>query len=176
MKWFFHRMILPVYWVVLAALVLACDYATGPYIHFPVLFIIPVRLAAWYSGLAWGLAMAIGMPLIAVVFPSFWPVPWTRFEDAVNALIQIIVLGLLAVRFHWTATRTRALQTEVKVLEGMLPICSFCKKIRTEGDAWEPVEQYVTEHSEAEFTHSICPECLEKHYGHLRGAKSAVVQ
>lgn len=52
----------------------------------------------------------------------------------------------------------------VKTLSGMLPICSSCKKIRDDQGYWRQVEAYVREHSSAEFTHSICPECIETLY------------
>jgi hypothetical protein len=52
----------------------------------------------------------------------------------------------------------------VKRLQGILPICSHCKRIRSDPETWQRVEQYVTEHSEARFSHGICPECLTKHY------------
>ena len=50
---------------------------------------------------------------------------------------------------------------QVKQLEGILPICSYCKKIRNDVDCWQHVETYVTDHSEAEFSHGICPACFE---------------
>jgi PAS domain S-box-containing protein len=55
----------------------------------------------------------------------------------------------------------------VKLLSGLLPICSGCKKIRDEKDCWNHVEVYIGEHSEAKFTHGLCPDCA-KHYGNLR--------
>ncbi|MEM8930236.1 MAG: two-component regulator propeller domain-containing protein [Acidobacteriota bacterium] len=54
----------------------------------------------------------------------------------------------------------RARQDEVKVLRGLLPICSGCKKIRDEDGAWELLESYIDRHSEARFTHSLCPDCV----------------
>ncbi|MCP3887829.1 MAG: hypothetical protein GY702_02995 [Desulfobulbaceae bacterium] len=53
---------------------------------------------------------------------------------------------------------------EVKILRGILPICSFCKKIRDDAGNWNQVEVYVQDRSEADFSHSICPVCLKKHY------------
>jgi len=59
--------------------------------------------------------------------------------------------------------------SRVKVLSGMLPICSSCKKIRDDTGYWNQIEAYVHEHSEAEFSHGICPECAEKLYpGHFK--------
>jgi hypothetical protein len=63
-----------------------------------------------------------------------------------------------------TAKQTRELQKEVHILEGLLPICSFCKKIRNTSDTWEAIEKYISEHSEAQFSHSLCPDCAVEQY------------
>jgi hypothetical protein len=52
----------------------------------------------------------------------------------------------------------------IKALKGMLPICSSCKKIRDDKGYWSQIEAYISEHSEAEFTHGICPDCARKLY------------
>jgi hypothetical protein len=58
----------------------------------------------------------------------------------------------------------------IKRLEGFLPICSFCKRIRTEGSdpqnqrSWVQFENYLTARTDAHFSHSVCPECFQKHY------------
>ena len=60
--------------------------------------------------------------------------------------------------------RVTELQTAlamVKQLSGLLPICSYCKKIRRDGNYWQQLEAYLSEHSEAEFSHGVCPECFE---------------
>lgn len=56
---------------------------------------------------------------------------------------------------------------EVKTLSGLLPICSWCKKIRDDKGYWNRIESYIKEHSEAEFTHGICQECAEKQFPEL---------
>jgi len=56
---------------------------------------------------------------------------------------------------------------KIKTLRGLLPICSFCKKIRDDGGYWRQIEVYMKEHSDANFSHSICPECAKKYYPHL---------
>ncbi len=53
---------------------------------------------------------------------------------------------------------------EVKMLSGMFPICAHCKKIRDDDGYWQQVEVYIKEHSEAEFSHSLCPTCLTELY------------
>ncbi len=56
---------------------------------------------------------------------------------------------------------------EVKILSGFLPICSSCKNIRDDKGYWNQIENYISKHSEAEFSHSICPECAKKIYPDL---------
>ncbi len=51
---------------------------------------------------------------------------------------------------------------KVEVLQGLLPICSYCKKVRDDKNYWQQVEHYISEHSELEFSHGVCPECYEK--------------
>ena len=53
---------------------------------------------------------------------------------------------------------------EVKTLSGLLPICCSCKKIRDDSGYWRQIETYVSERSQAEFTHGICPDCAKKLY------------
>ena len=68
------------------------------------------------------------------------------------------------------AERTKELekaQDELKILGGFLPICASCKKIRDDQGSWSQIEEYIQDHSEAEFTHSICPGCFEKLYPEL---------
>ena len=50
---------------------------------------------------------------------------------------------------------------EVKALRGLLPICAYCKKVRSDGNYWEQIETYVSQDSEAQFSHSICPDCRD---------------
>lgn len=54
--------------------------------------------------------------------------------------------------------------TEIRVLRGIIPICAHCKKIRDDQGFWNQVESYVQKHSEAQFSHGICPDCRKEHY------------
>ncbi len=62
--------------------------------------------------------------------------------------------------------------SEVKTLRGILPICSFCKKIRDDKGYWNQVEDYVKQRFDADFSHSICPECASKHYPDLKSSEN----
>jgi sigma-B regulation protein RsbU (phosphoserine phosphatase) len=67
----------------------------------------------------------------------------------------------LSARLH-VGKRTLALIANIKHLAGLLPICSYCKRIRSDHNYWEQLESYITEHSGAQFSHGICPACLDK--------------
>jgi DNA-binding response OmpR family regulator len=51
---------------------------------------------------------------------------------------------------------------QIKTLRGIIPICMFCKKIRNDQNSWQQLEAYIAEHSEADFSHGLCPECAEE--------------
>jgi hypothetical protein len=83
------------------------------------------------------------------------PINWTEslFESAIISLLGAAIL-LFTYRLFRTMTH----------LEGILPICASCKKIRDENGAWHQLEFYISEKSEAEFSHGICPECARRLY------------
>jgi CheY-like chemotaxis protein len=70
---------------------------------------------------------------------------------------------LLAARLH-VAERILGLRRHVNQLEGLLPICSYCKKIRDDRGQWEPLEIYISERSQAQFSHGLCQDCLRERY------------
>jgi len=83
-----------------------------------------------------------------------------ELRSRINVGLRIVSLELeLAARI---ADLQESL-TQVKQLQGLLPICSYCKKIRDDSNYWQQVESYITGHSEAKFSHGICPECWEKY-------------
>jgi YesN/AraC family two-component response regulator len=61
--------------------------------------------------------------------------------------------------------------TEVKKLNGLLPICSHCKKIRDDKGYWHQVERYISAHTEATFSHGLCEDCLHEHYPEVSEAE-----
>ncbi len=106
------------------------------------------------------------MPSVRFCFNvALWTIPWTTTEASVNALIRILVLSSFALIIDRTAIQTRELSRRVSLLEGLLPICSYCKKIRDQKDQWQVMEKYIMDRSAATFTHGICPDCLREHYG-----------
>jgi response regulator RpfG family c-di-GMP phosphodiesterase len=87
--------------------------------------------------------------------------PFDRDELRARLNVGLRVASLqqsLAVR---VAELEQALQN-VKNLQGLLPICCYCKKIRDDSNYWQRVEEYISHHSEARFSHSICPDCFDQ--------------
>jgi PAS domain S-box-containing protein len=61
-------------------------------------------------------------------------------------------------------TELESMREQVKILQGLIPICAHCKKIRNDQGFWTQLEAYLVEHSEADFTHGICPECMAQYF------------
>ena len=84
-----------------------------------------------------------------------------RFGEIIIELsIFFIVIAIHIVLF-------RKLYKRLRLLEGFIPICANCKKIRNAEDQWEQMEKYITQHSLAQFSHSICPTCARQLYPNL---------
>lgn len=85
------------------------------------------------------------------------PVHWEELHARIRIGARIVGLQqTLAARVH----ELQDALSKVKTLSGLLPICAYCKRIRDDRDYWRQIEHYVTEHSSAQFSHGICPECL----------------
>jgi hypothetical protein len=158
----------PWWWMGIAGLLLWIDYVTGPHTQFPVVYMIPVSLAAWYSGLWPALALAVAMPLVHVAFlVTLWKQPGPLFPLLALTAIRGVVIIAVALWFVRLSDHERALHRHVRTLEGLLPICSFCKKIRNETGEWERLERFVSQRSEARFSHGFCPSCWKANYPDL---------
>lgn len=81
--------------------------------------------------------------------------PESIFESAAIFLLAVIIIYL-----------THTILKRLTYLEGILPVCSFCNKIRSK-EQWIPIEEYISEHSGADFSHGVCPECAEANYGEI---------
>ena len=88
----------------------------------------------------------------------------------VLAVTTLALAGVLAERQRAEDAKAGAIQQleralhEIKTLRGLIPICAWCKKIRNDAGSWEQLEAYLRSHTEAEFSHGICPDCLEKRH------------
>jgi len=88
--------------------------------------------------------------------------PFDRDELRARIRVGVRIINLQ----EKLAQRVRELEdalAHVKQLQGLLPICCYCKKIRNDKNYWEQVEHYISKHAEVRFTHGICPDCYEKY-------------
>ncbi len=151
----------PIFWSLLAGSILALDYATGYLLNLAPLLFFPVALAAWFNGRICGLAFAIVVPLTHLGFHFLWASPASLSDAIANAGVKVVTFSTFAVLIDLVA-RQRA---EIRVLKGFLPTCAWCRKIQDEEGKWSPIEMYIASHSEAKFSHGICPECAAKNFG-----------
>jgi len=173
-EYFFERFPWNNRWILFGiALVVSCfDFLAGPVVFFPILFLVPVSLLAWNCGLRTGLIL--GTVLCAIRFGiqyAVWGIPYTLPVAVINAVLRLAVLYVFTFLCAKLGGTLRALRARVRTLEGILPTCSFCKDIRDEEGNWHQIEAYVTSHSEARFSHGVCPDCAEKHYGDVLALK-----
>ena len=89
------------------------------------------------------------------------------FAIGVGSFIFMKVTEPIITGLNETVANLEKALGEVKTLSGMVPICSFCKKVRDDEGYWNQVEVYVRDRTEADFTHGICPECMVQHYSEL---------
>ncbi len=75
-----------------------------------------------------------------------------------------VIIGLIILNFQRVENDMFATIEEVKTLRGVIPICSSCKKIRDDEGIWSQIETYIRDHSEVEFSHGLCPDCVKKLY------------
>ncbi len=76
-------------------------------------------------------------------------------------------LGKLETSINGMLDRIQTARNEIRDLEGLIPICSYCKNIRNDEGFWQKVEQFIHHRTQARFSHGICPECAEKHFPEL---------
>lgn len=90
-----------------------------------------------------------------------------NFEEVRARVSTHVKIALLQRENRRTISELQNALSEVKALKGLLPICSHCKKIRDDKGYWNGVEEYFSAHADAEFSHSVCPECVESEFGGL---------
>ncbi len=86
---------------------------------------------------------------------------WVVLTNRILSIYVIWVTALMALKINKQHTE------EVKSLSGLLPICAWCKNIRNDQGYWTQLEAFLNEHTEAEFSHSICPGCMEAHFAEM---------
>lgn len=145
-------------------LVLSIDYFTGEPIQFPIFYALPVGMLAWKNYKITSYVTAILMASARVFFHILWKDEAFLFNIISNAFITSLALSLYAFFLNKISEKNEYLKKSVYMLEGILPICSVCKKIRDEDGNYQKVDEFITSHSQAQFSNSLCPECAKEFY------------
>ena len=131
------------------------------------LFYAAVMVSAWYGGLEPGLVSTVLAILASNYYFTDSDGDSTFGGDLVRLLMFLFAALLISllngVRRRLYSELQEAL-AQVKLLRGLLPICASCKMIRDEKGDWHQIESYISDHSEATFTHGTCPECFKKQF------------
>lgn len=103
--------------------------------------------------------------LLPHYYQTYWFYGLCAIGTAVAAgLAHRLRVSQVQARERTLASRVEEALAQIKILRGMLPICASCKKIRDDKGYWSQIEMYIQDHSEAEFSHGICPECMKRLY------------
>jgi len=168
----------PVLMIVNIALLLGIglvDYVTGYEIGISLFYLIPVSFAAWFRGRTPGIiisflsvvTMAVADVIAGKEFPHYFVEVWNLLMHLGFFSVYAVVLSIVKADTDERELLLEKLQKalgEVKQLSGFLPICASCKRIRDDAGYWNQIETYISAHSEAQFSHGICPECIKKLY------------
>jgi len=151
-------------YVLLSAAILLLDLFTGPFLLFPILFVVPVTLSAWFyrARLAYSLAvlLPVGRLLIATLLDTPSPFPYI----AANGLIRVAVLVFISFLVSRTARQTKALQQRVDTL---VTICAWSRSVEYQGE-WISFEQYLQRRFNINTSHGISPAEAQKVFGDLK--------
>jgi len=146
---------------------------TGTRITMAPFYLIPITLVTLRSSRTAGLLTSIVCGVMWISMDVRSPGYFFLWLDAWNNLLRVGVFvssSLLLSRLKGDMIREMKLNAELQAalaevhqLSGLLPICAWCKRIRDDEGNWQQIESYITVHSEADFTHGICPDCARKH-------------
>jgi len=108
--------------------------------------------------------LTLGNEIIDIPHYIFNNAPTTFSQRFGEVIIEAFIFTIV---FIIQILILRNFYKRIRFLEGLIPICANCKKIRNPQDRWEQMEKYITEHSLAKFSHGICPDCAKKLYPDL---------
>jgi len=127
---------------------------------------IPLKLLKGRNIAGWGLILwGIYVPLFPLML--FWPSVFPLVFGFLVGFHVLSVVGMTVLILDRMRIRVETIEKHARRLEGLLPICSHCKKIRDDQNHWHAIESYIRERSDAEFSHGICPECVKTLYSEL---------
>jgi hypothetical protein len=166
----------------LGVLVFLADIMTPADVDLGIFYSFVIALCAWTRSprFLWGTAIVFAAAILPGQLlsapPVVGPVSWTVWANRAFATATLgVVAGLVHLRMRNVGSLERAndslksanqkLHTaldEITTLRGVLLICSYCKKVKANPETWVDLENYVRKNSDTEFTHGVCPDCIQK--------------
>ena len=144
--------------IALGVVLFVLDLLTPMGVAIPMLYAGLVLLGLWSSHPSFAFVAASIATILCILGAIITPpggVVWMGLANRLMALTIIWTTAVIVVRYKRTEQAT-------KILRGLLPICAGCKKIRDDRGYWKRLEEYLEQHSEAQFTHGMCTECVAK--------------
>jgi hypothetical protein len=157
-KWNVRSVVRPFTYLLMGFGILALDLYTSPFLEFPILFVVPVALCAWYYRKAWAYVMAVLLPFGRFLIAEFVEKPHPIQFVIANMLIRIAVLLFVAFLVARTAQLTSQLRERVA---GLVKICSWSHTIEYNGE-WLSFEEYLKRRFDINTSHAISPGEAEK--------------
>jgi hypothetical protein len=119
-----------------------------------------VAIATGAQDVIAGSIVAALLPLLRLSFFLKWDLPSSWLLEWIYTGVDVAILVGFATLFHKTLVQRR----HIEVLEGILPMCSLCKRIRDESGEWRQLETYISQRSDALFSHTFCEQCARPHH------------
>ncbi len=144
--------------IALGAVIFVLDLLTPLGVAVPMLYAGLVLLGLWSSRPPFAFVAAIIASILSIVGALISPPGGVVWIGLINRLMALAIIWATA----FLVLRYKRAEQATKILRGLLPICAGCKKIRDDQGYWKQLEEYVEQHSEAQFTHGMCTECRAK--------------
>jgi hypothetical protein len=157
--------------IVLSVLVLGLtDYMTGYELSFFVFYFIPIAITAWWVDPISSYLIAILSSIVWFLCDHYSSRPYSSaispYWNVTTPLLSFLIIAYTTSKIRFLLSKERKTSQErfrqIKTLDGLVPICADCKKIRNDRGYWQRVEEYLSEHTDATFTHGLCEECVSK--------------
>jgi len=160
--------------IISLVLIFFFDLAIPPGVAVGVLYAVVILMSLWLPHDKATLSFSLISSFLIIAAFFFKPPVEEMWKVVFNRGISLFIVWIIAslglkrrkIEQHRNTIlleREKALK-EIKILRGLLPICASCKRIKDDKGEWTQIEGYIHKHSEADFTHGICPECAERLY------------
>lgn len=162
--------------VVLLSTAVVVDILTESRFRLGPFYLVPVLVVSWFLGRATGLFVAVVAVLLwRGVEVLVGQAPTSVLVRVLDTALHVFSFCLLSLAVAWgrnlferekqVSAELRITLENVRELEGLLPLCAWCRRLRNDHGYWQELESYVEQNTRAVVTHGICPECNERYFG-----------